>query len=165
MLRYCENCKKDFDFEPLAVSGRADLICPGCGCVIGKNSRNPAGKESAEKTEEAIGKAYARLLHLSYIFYLVMGTVGAVSFVFGIYGVLYAVSMVSLTVYILQLITGTLTFVSGLIFIPAGAVIGYMYFKSIAGACFGIHAVFLVRHLIRDIIFRLIFRFLGMVSD
>lgn len=31
MLRYCENCKKDFEFAPLAVSGSNDIICPECG--------------------------------------------------------------------------------------------------------------------------------------
>ena len=67
MLRYCTSCKKDFDFEPLAVSGREDLICPKCGAVIGKESRNPAIKENAEKTEEEIGNIYARLMHLSYL--------------------------------------------------------------------------------------------------
>lgn len=99
MLRYCTSCKKDFDFEPLAVSGREDLICPECGAVIGKESRNPAIKENAEKTEEEIGNIYARLIHLSYIFYMVMGLSGVLCYIFGIYAVLYAVTVISVTAY------------------------------------------------------------------
>lgn len=165
MLRYCTNCKKDFDFDPLAVSGKGDLHCPECGGIIGKNSRPPGNKESIEQTEEAIGNAYARLLHLSYIFYMAVGIVGVIGFVLGRYGLLYAATATSLIAYTLQFLTGTLTFTSGLILLPAGAVIGYLHFGSIAGGCLGIHIVFLIRHLIRDIILSLVFKFLGMVSE
>jgi hypothetical protein len=161
MLRYCTYCEKDFDFPPLSVSGKDDLICPECGRVIGKNSRNPAGKEQIEKTEEEIGNLYARLLHLSYIFYLTLGIIGVLAFVTGSVKLLYIVTGISITAYVLQFLTGTLTFVSGLIFLPAGAILGYMYFKSIPGLCLGIHVVFLIRHLVRDVIFRLIFFLLG----
>ena len=164
MLRYCTSCKKDFDFEPLAVSGREDLICPECGAVIGKESRNPAIKENAEKTEEEIGNIYARLMHLSYIFYMVMGLSGVLCYIFGIYTVLYAVTVISVTAYVIQFITGTVTFASGVILLPAGAVLGYTFAGGIPGACLGIHIVFLIRHIIRDIIFRLVFRFIEMVS-
>lgn len=164
MLRYCTNCKKDFDFDPLAVSGKEDLICPECGGVIGKESRNPAIKENAEKTEEEIGNIFARLMHLSYIFYMVMGLAGVLCYFPGIYTVLYAVTMISVTAYLIQFITGTVTFASGVILLPAGAVLGYIFAGGIPGACLGIHIVFLIRHLIRDIIFRLVFRFIEMVS-
>ncbi len=164
MLRYCVNCKKDFDFEPLAVSGKGDLICPECGNVIGKNSRNPAGKEMAEATEEKIGNTFAGLLHLSYIFYLCMGILGVAGFIFGIDGLLYIATLISLAAYILQLVTGTLTFASGLILLPAGAILGWVFLGGLRGACLGIHIVFLIRHLIRDIFFSLFARFVGMIS-
>ena len=164
MLRYCAYCKKEYDFDPLAVSGRGDLICPECGSIIGKESRDPSGKEMAEKTEEAIGSIYARLLHLSYIFYLTMGIIGVIGFIFEIYAVLYVVTFISLTAFILQFFTGTLIFRSGIIFLPIGAILSYLYFRTVEGACLGIHVVFLIRHLIRDIIFRLIFAFLRMIS-
>lgn len=164
MLRYCTYCKKEYDFDPLAVSGRDELICPECGNTIGKESRTPYGKEMAERTEETIGQIYARLLHLSYIFYLAMGIIGAAGFVSGIYPILYAATAVSLTVYTIQLITGTLIFRSGLVFLPIGAILGYLYFRIPEGACLGVHIVFLIRHLIRDIIFRLLFAFLRGIS-
>ena len=164
MLRYCTNCKKDYDFAPLAVSGKDDLICPECGMVIDKNSRNPEDKIEAEKTEAAIGNTAARLLHLSYIFFMTMGIIGVIGFITGIRPLLIAATAISLTVFIIMFLTGTLVFVSGLILVPMGAVLGYLYFKSIDGACLVIHIVFLLRHLIRDIILRLIFRFIGFAS-
>ena len=164
MLRYCSNCKKDFDFDTLSVSGKDDLICPECGCIIDKNSRNPAGKLLAEETEEKIGRAYAELLHLSYIFYMSVGVIGVIGFILGIHWLLYAATAVSLAAYIIQFLTGTLIFKSGLFLLPIGAIAGYMYFGNISGACLAIHIVFLIRHLIRDIIFRLIFAFFNVIS-
>ncbi len=164
MLRYCVNCKKDFEFAPLAVSGKADLICPECGGIIGKNSRNPANRVDSDKTEEAIGNAFAKLLHMSYIFYMVMGLLGVAGYVFGINKLLYFATVISLLAFIIQFMTGTLIFSSGIIFLPIGAVAGYLYFGHIEGTCLGIHIVFLIRHLIRDIFFMLIFKLIRMSS-
>ena len=164
MLRYCENCKKDFEFAPLAVSGKDDLICPECGGIIGKNSRNPANRIDSDKTEAAIGNTFARLLHMSYIFYMVMGLLGVAGFVFGINKLLYIATAISLGAFIIQFLTGTLIFTSGVIFLPIGAAAGWFYFKSIEGACLGIHIVFLIRHLIRDIFFMLLFKLIRMMS-
>ncbi len=164
MLRYCENCKKDFEFAPLAVSGRNDLICPECGGVIGKNSRNPANKINSDKTEEAIGNTFAGLLHMSYIFYMVMGLLGIIGFVSGTDKLLYIATGISIGAFIIQFLTGTLIFTSGIIFLPLGAAAGYIYFKSIEGACLGIHLVFLIRHIIRDIFFAIIFKLIRMSS-
>ncbi len=164
MLRYCEHCKKDYDFEPLAVSGKEPLICPGCGNVVGKNSRNPANHVDTEKTDEKTGNAFAGLLHLSYIFYMTMGLIGVVSFFLGLYPILFIVTLISLTAFLIQFITGTVTFATGIIFVPAGAIIGFIFLGGIPGACLGIHLVFLIRHLIRDVILRLIWKFLGKVS-
>lgn len=163
MLRYCENCRKDFEFAPLAVSGKDDLICPECGNVIGKNSRNPANRLDSDKTEEAIGNTFAKLLHLSYIFYMVMGLLGVAGFLTGVNKLLYIATVISLLAFVIQFMTGTLVFTSGIIFLPAGAAAGYYYFRTIEGACLGIHIVFLIRHLIRDIFFMLLFKLIGML--
>ena len=114
MLRYCENCKKDFEFAPLTVSGKDDLICPECGGIIGKNSRNPANRVDPDKTEEAIGNAFAKLLHMSYIFYMVMGLLGVAGYVFGINRLLYIATVISLLAFMIQLLTGTQIFTSGI---------------------------------------------------
>ena len=164
MLRYCVNCKKEFDFEPLAVSGREDLICPECGNIIDKNSRDPAAKERAEQEEDKMGMTFAKLMHLSYLFYMTMGLIGAACYFLRVYPLLFIVTIISLAAYIIQLISGTVTFASGMILLPAGAIAGYIFLGGIPGACLGIHLVFLIRHLIRDIIFRLIFAFIRAVS-
>ena len=164
MERYCTNCKKDFDFEPLAVSGKGDLICPECGNIIDKNSRNPAGKEMVDETEEKIGRTFANLLHMSYVFYLTMGVLGVIGYVFGLDTLLYIATAISLAAYIIQFLSGTLTFASGLILLPAGAILCWFYFGTLRGACLGIHIVFLIRHIIRDILYTLVFRFISMIS-
>ena len=163
MLRYCKNCKKDYEFEPLAVSGKEPLICPECGNVIGKNSKNPGNKVDTDKTDEKIGNGFAALLHLSYIFYLVMGIIGVLGFVLGVYFLLYVTAFISLTVFLVQLITGTSTFGMGIIFIPLGAIAGFIFIGAIPGACLGIHLVFLIRHLIRDVFWRLFWKLIEKV--
>ncbi|MCR5746130.1 MAG: hypothetical protein K6G03_00295 [Lachnospiraceae bacterium] len=158
------NCKKEYDFEPLAVSGKENLICPVCGNIIDKNSRGPGSAESIENTEEAIGNATARILHFCYIFYMLLGVAGVVSYFLGASKILYGVTLFALIVFIIQFLTGYITFRSGIIFLPIGAVLGFVYFKTIDGACLGIHLVFLIRHIIRDIIYTIILRLLGMLS-
>ncbi len=156
MLRYCVNCKKDYEFPPLAVSGDKDLICPGCSSVISKNSRHPVDREAVEKREDNLGKTAAGIFNFFYRFHMVLGVIGVISYIAGVSGLLYAVTAIALAAFFLRFFTGTLIFVSGLLFLPAGAVIGYMYFGTIEGACLGIHIVFLIRHLIRDVFFTLI---------
>ncbi len=163
MLRYCENCKKDFEFAPLAVSGKENLICPECGGIIDKNSRNPASRIDSGKTEAAIGNVFSRLLHMSYIFYMFMGLLGVAGFVLGIHKLLYAATVISLLAFVIQYFTGSLIFMSGIILLPVGAAAGYFYFKSMEGACLGVHVVFLLRHLIRDIFYTLLFKLIRMM--
>ncbi len=157
MLRYCANCKKEFEFSPLAVSGKEALICPECGNIIDKNSRHPAD-QAAASTEEGLGRAVGWFFRFCYVFYLVLGVLGVIGYVTGIYGLLYAATIISISAYIIQLFTGTLAFTSGVILIPIGAALGYFFFGGIAGACLGVHIVFLARHVLRDIVYSIIIR-------
>ena len=95
---------------------------------------------------------------------MVLGLLGVAGFVSGIDKLLYAATAISLAAFIIQFMTGTLIFASGIIFLPLGAAAGYFYFKSIEGACLGIHIVFLIRHLIRDIFFMLLFKLIRMIQ-
>ena len=156
--RYCANCRQEYEFTPLAISGKSDLICPECGGVIDKNSRRPAN-ENDDQTEEKLGRATAVVFHFFYCFYALLGIVGAVCFFLGIDWLLYAVTIISIIAFIIQLIMGTLSFASGLLFLPLGAIFGYLFLgKSIRSACLGIHIVFLIRHICRDIIYRIIIK-------
>ena len=161
MLRYCPNCKKDIDFNPRAVSGSAPLICPECGNEVPKNSRNPEHGRAAEESEEKIGKAAAVLFHLSYIFYIALAAIGFIGYFAGIGGLLWGTVALSLTAYLVQCLTHTTSFPFGVVLLPAGAIAGYFVFKGISGAGLGIHAVFAIRHLLRDVFYRLIFWIIG----
>ena len=101
---------------------------------------------------------------MSYIFYMVMGLLGIIGFIFGVDKLLYIATGISIGAFIIQFLTGTLIFTSGIIFLPLGAAAGFIYFKTIEGACLGIHLVFLIRHIIRDIFFALIFKLIRMSS-
>ena len=91
-----------------------------------------------------------------------LGIAGVIGFISGTYGLLYITTGISLLAYVIQFITGTTTFSSGVIFLPAGATIGYLIFGDIKGVCLGIHIVFLIRHLLRDIVYTLIFKLVKM---
>jgi len=158
MLRYCTNCEKDYDFSPTAVSGTKPLICPECGQLINKNSRHPVNREELEHSEEQIGNFFLNVFRFAYIFYLCFAIVGVVAFIFSHTKLLYIVTAISLIAFLLQMITGTLRFRSGIIFLPAGAVLGYLFFKNIQGALLGINIVFIIRHLIRDIFYEIIIK-------
>lgn len=164
MLRYCNNCNKDFDFTPQQVSGKSDLICPLCGNVIGKGSRNPAIKLAVDQKEEEIGNIFGKLAHFSYIFYLVIGLIGVAGFFLKLDMLLYIATGVALTAYAIQWITRTVIFTSGIVFIPIGAYIGYNYFGTVNGACLGVHAVFIARHIIRDVLYSLIWKFIRLIN-
>ncbi len=157
MLRYCANCKKEFDFPPKAVTAAAPLICPECGREIPKESRRPDMGREADVSEEKIGKAASVVFHLIYVFYVSLAVAGTVAYVTGLNGLLYATAGISLTVYLLQVLTHSTAFPTGVIFIPLGAIAGFLIFKGLPGACLGVHIVFALRHIVRDIVLRIFF--------
>ncbi len=158
MNRYCTNCQKEFDFAIKSMKDLDNLVCPECGSKVDKDSRNPAENVSAEteKTEEAIGNAFMTLMHLSYIFYIAISLVSVAAYFLHWDKVLYITTAISLGAFLIQLLLQMLTFRTGLLFLPIGAAAGYFILKSIQGACLGVALVFIIRHLIRDVIFRLI---------
>lgn len=156
MLRYCTFCKKDYDFAPLAVSGKKDIICPSCGRVIDKNSRHPVSHAQNDQIEAGIGNAVASIWHMAYVFYIFFAIIGFIGYIFRLDYVLYVATLIVILAYIIQLCTGTLRFITGIIFIPLGAIAGYFIFGSINGALLGVHVVFFLRHICRDILYRLI---------
>ena len=78
---------------------------------------------------------------------------------------LYAVTAISLSAFLIQILTGNLVFTSGIIFLPAGALLGYLHYRSPEGACLGIRLVFVIRHLIRDLLFMLLTKLIRMTRD
>ncbi len=161
MLRYCAKCKKEFDYPPRAITAAAPLICPECGSEIPKESRRPDHGLEADRSEEKIGKAASVIFHMIYIFYISMALIGSIGYVTGFHALLYVTAGISLAVYTVQAIAHVTAFPTGVVFIPLGAIAGYLIFKGLPGVCLGIHIVFAVRHILRDIVFRFIFWVIG----
>ena len=165
MLRYCTHCQKDFDFSPAVVSRHEPLICPECGSVVGYNSKNPARIRETEKADEAIAGILAAFLHMAWIFYMFTGVLGIAGFFLKQNMLLYTATVISLSVFAIQLVTGTLIFTSGILFLPIGVFFGYLHYGSLEGACLGIHLVFVIRHLIRDLCYMLLTKLIRMTGD
>ncbi len=155
MKRYCKNCQKEYEFNPVAVSGGEKLICPDCGSLIDKNSRAPVDRSEMNKTERKIGNFLAVIFRIAYVFFMVLALVGIFGFIFHLNMVLYITTAISLLVFLIQLITGRLAFWLGILFLPMGAAAGYFFMGGIEGACLGVQAVFLLRYLLRELYFKL----------
>ena len=153
MERYCTNCKKSFDFTIKSIYDLDKLICPECGQKIDKNSRAPV--ESSDAVEEKIGMAFQKIFRFFYVFYLGCALVGIVAFFLHFYKILFVATGVNLIVFFIQMFGGFMQFKLGLVLLPIAAVAGYFWPGGYEGACLGIMVVFAVRHLIRDVIFRL----------
>ena len=108
-----------------------------------------------------IGSIFQKVFHFVYIFYMLCAVVGIIAFFLNLSKVLYVVTAISLIVFVLQLLSGYNTFRSGLVFLPIGALVGYLKFGTYEGACFGVMIVFAIRHVVRDVIFRLIWALVG----
>lgn len=156
MIRYCTNCQKEFDFQIKSMADLDTLICPCCGASVGRNSRKPVDIAGTEKTETAIGNAYYKILRFFYLFYVICAIAGYTAYSFHLDTFLYISTIIPLVVFTIQLITGTATFRTGIFLLPIGAMLGIFIFHTIQGSCLGIHTVFLLRHLIRDIFFKFI---------
>lgn len=139
-----------------------NFICPDCGGKIDANSRKPVDTVGTGMTELAIGTAYARIMHFFYIFYMICALIGFTAYSFKLDTLLYIITVVPVSVFLIQSFLRTTTFPSGVLFLPLGAAAGYLYFKTIQGSCLGIHFVFFLRHLIRDIFFRLISKLINL---
>lgn len=157
MLRYCAKCQKEYDFDPVKISGSEELHCPTCGSIISKNSRKPVDHTATEKMEKQIGDGIGQIMHFSYIFYGLIAIIGIIGYVLQLDNLVYIMTGISMVVFFFQLLSGRLIFRWGVILLPAGAVAGYFILgQRPIDACLGILVVFLLRHIIRRIILRFI---------
>ena len=156
MNRYCPNCKQEFDFPIRSITDLDNLVCPNCKKKVPKDSRKPIDNSATEKTEMAIGRGFAAVMHFFYIFYLICGVAGILAYFFNLNSLLYIVTGIALGTFFIQTVFRFSTFRTGFIFLPLGAVAGFLIIKTPQGACLGVHIVFLLRHLIRDIFWKLI---------
>ena len=153
MKRFCSNCNKEFDFEINGMKDLENLVCPECGHRIGKNSRLVV--DDTENEEKMLG-FLGGVLTFFWFFYLIISLLGIGAYFLHWDKTLYVLTGIILCVYSAQMLWGSGRFALGLILIPAGAVAGYIYLKTVQGACFGVMAVFAARHIIRDVIWNLV---------
>lgn len=165
MTRYCTNCRKDYEFDPKEVSGQKEIKCPVCGNMLSAYTRNPKKVYAERQADIAVSNGLARVFHFFWIFYMVMGLIGLGFFLAGMSTALHIVTVISLVIYVIQLLTGTIIFASGVYLLPLGAAAGFLFFKSIDGACLGVHVVFLIRHIVREILWKLLYWFIGKLQN
>lgn len=160
MIRYCTNCKKGTDFPIKSMTDLDNLICPECGSKVDKNSRTPVDKplvEDASQAEDMIAGGLYFFYRIRYYFFLAFAIVGIVAYFTGMDQLLYTVTAINVGVYVIGLLLGRITFLSGVAFIPMGAAIGYNFVDaSLNGICLGILVVFAIRHLCKSVFYSLI---------
>lgn len=152
MKRYCKKCQKEFEFDIDSMKDLDSLVCPECGSEIDKESRRPVDPR-IEENEEKIGRMMFGILGFNYMFFLVFATIGVVSYFLEIYPILYFTTAVNLIVYLAHILGGSTRFKSGILFIPVGAALFYLFYGTIESACLGVQVVFIIRHIIRDVLY------------
>lgn len=161
MERYCSNCKKSFDFQIKGMNDLKNLTCPECGRPISENSRVPS---TSEEDDVRAANALSNVFSFLYYFYIVIAGLGIAFYFLKFYNALFVTTAINLLFYAVMMLIGFNGFTSGLLFLPVGAVAGYIYFKTIAGACLGIQLTFAAYHIIRDVIWRLIYALVKFLS-
>lgn len=152
MKRFCTNCQKEFEFNINSMKDLDNLVCPECGNKIDRESRRPVDP-TIEQTEENIGRAMMAIVGFNYMFYLVFAVVGVCAYYFKCYPVLYFTTGVNLFCYLSGLARGRALFKSGVLFIPLGAALAYYIYGTPESACLGVQVVFMIRHMIRDLLY------------
>jgi len=164
MKRYCQNCQQEFEFAIKSSKDLENLVCPSCGAHVPKDCRKPVDRSETDNTSVQIGRGMSGIFHFMYMFYVLVGLIGVLGYVFKLDSLLIGATAVSLLVYGFQILTHTTTFGLGVLLIPIGAAVCFYFFKTYQGALLGVHLVFIIRHLIRDIIFKLIWKFIAWTS-
>ena len=152
MKRYCEKCQKEFEFNINSMKDLDNLVCPECGSKIDKESRRPVDPR-IEQNEEKIGRMMFGILGFNYMFFVVFAAIGVVAYYLGLDPVLYFTTAVNLIIYLSHIAGGSRNFRSGLVFIPVGAAVLYYFYRTPQSACLGVQVVFIIRHIIRDVLY------------
>lgn len=150
MLRYCPNCKKDYNINVKSMAEMEQMVCPVCGEKVEKVSKNPEHVGAEDGMENHLGETMYKLIYLSIIFYFCCGVISVVAFVLHWDKVLYTVTAVSVIGYFLQYFNTEW----GIIWMTIGAIAGYFILHSVQGACLGVEVLLIVRHIIRRLIIR-----------
>lgn len=163
MNRYCPNCRKEFDFAITSIEDLDGLVCPECGCRIERNSRRPLEDPEEERLEMSLGLVLLVLFRIGYYFFAVFSLLGAAAFFLHVSWLLRLSVGICLATFLLQLVLKVHQFRTGPLFLPLGAAAGFFFMRSLDGACLGICAVFMVRHIMWEIFSWIIGKIMGSV--
>ena len=141
-----------------------NLVCPECMAHIDKNSVKPPDTAEQDRVTQNIGKIFFVVSRVFYVFYALLSLLGIASYFLGWDKILFIMTGICLGVFVIQLLTKTTSFSTGIIFLPIGAAAGYFLFKSIQGACLGLCAVFVIRHLIWRFFFFIIRKLISLIN-
>lgn len=116
------------------------------------------------KTDETVGGIIQKLFRFMYNFYFVCSLIGVAGYFLNLQKLVYACALLCIVVFVVQLFIAS-TFKSGMIFLPLGAAGVYFLFDgTIGGVCLGIFIVFIIRHLIRNVFYKLIGKLVSAAS-
>lgn len=159
MLRYCRSCQKEFEFAVKSTKDLENLVCPECGRPIPKNSRRPIDPNE-DKIQDDIGNGFYIFFRLLYVFFALCGVLGVAAYLLHWDTALYVVTAVATVLYLMRYRNSEL----GVLWLTAGAGVGYWYDHSPRGICLGITAALIVRHVIRRVLWGLLFKFIRWIN-
>lgn len=152
MVRYCNNCCKEFDFKIGSVNDLDHLVCPQCGAAVDKNSKKPQSVKSAHQVEDVVSKTYSGLIGFGFATIILSGVIGIVSFILKWNILLYLDTLIGLIAYLF--IYGLLGY--GTILLALGMLIGGLCAKSFAGICLGLTVAMMLRRFLGRLTMKLV---------
>lgn len=158
MIRYCQRCKKDFDFNIKSMTELDNLICPQCGQKIDKNSRHPVDRAGTERVEQQIGQAIYSVMRILFFIQIIIAVTGMVAFCLHLYTAVYILTGITVLMFLSRF--GRSMYCNAWTFLAmvAGAGIAYKFYETTEGACFGVLAGFAIYWIVIYTIIRWIWR-------
>lgn len=109
-----------------------------------------------DDAEVFVAKLVEKYFFIRYFFYLMCALPGIVGFFLGFEKVVYISAGICVAVYLIHASIYQSIF-SGVVFLGLAGLVGYLIVgQSLRGACMGVLVVFVVRHLIKELIFRFV---------
>lgn len=98
MKMYCKNCDNSFEYSPKNMKELNFIQCPRCGSLAHKDNRK---KILTEKEQKADNVLY-RIISILRIFYLIVGIIGIVGYLYGVNKILYVCAIVCVVLYTIE---------------------------------------------------------------
>ena len=153
MKMYCKNCNNSFEYSPKSMKDLNSTKCPKCGNIAYKDNRK---KQLTEK-EQKVDRVLYRIISTLRIFYLIVGIIGIVGYLYGVNKMLYICAIVCVALYTLERMLNINYLGFLVISILISGIIAY--FKTgniISSVALGICIGFAISTIIRELYFLII---------